>query len=101
MCAGKNISRLLLAVVLGLLGGCQNGPARPRAGLASTPGQPADGLVRAAPPLRITEPPPEVAENTRPASKESAGGDRLAQVGASAPPSESLPALPDVPAPSV
>jgi hypothetical protein len=85
MLAGKDVCRLVLVVVVGLLcWGCQNGPDRAtfaRAQRRPVPSadQPPDELVRAAAPLRITEPPAAVAQGPAPGQP------------------VSLPALPDLP----
>jgi hypothetical protein len=83
MPAGKVASPLLLVLAAAVCAGCQTGPDRPAVARAQPKAPPQadptkDPSVRAAAPLRITEPPGAVAT--------------------SAPP-DGLPALPDVPAP--
>jgi Protein of unknown function (DUF1571) len=87
MFVGKDAFRLALLLTAALLGwGCQNSPdSRPAARVRPLPNPnpdgPAEGSVRAAAPLRITEPPSALAQ-----------GPTAAQGG-------SLPTLPDLPTP--
>jgi hypothetical protein len=96
MRAGKDVCRVVLILTAGLSSwGCQNGPDprtaswnRPKPAYPDATGQ---GSVRAAAPLRITEPPSAVAQAQAPSAEQ--------RPGAAPTPSPSLPALPDLPAP--
>ncbi|HKI38342.1 MAG TPA: DUF1571 domain-containing protein [Gemmataceae bacterium] len=95
MFGGKDVSRLLLVIAVGLLCvGCQNGPdrnavARGRRQPPPYPDQPAEGAVRAAAPLRITEPPTAFTESPR-----------VAPPAATAAPQDAVPNVPADPAES-
>jgi len=96
MRAGKEVAVLALTVGLVCLG-CQTSPhvdAQPKA--PSYASRTVDGPVRAAPPLRISEPPapPSVAQVAGQAPPPA-----VAPVRPTAAPPEPLPALPDLPAP--